>query len=323
MHGGECKATAAQSSATIGECSATAGESSATTAVSNATRAQSSATRVVSNVTRAQSKLLFAFECVLLRVCKAVCDSFTITGIENLPTPAIGLPTAVLILKPRRRSFVLSTKFLKSISFFMRKLNLGFSRYSDPNLLVKSQAILASMTGNSFFSTPSPSLAILQTAIDEYATALSAAKEGGKTNVATKNAKRTALVQLLVGLGNYVTFTAAGDVVAMVSSGIDLSKEPQPSAPLPTPVIASVEDGVNAGELKVIIYKVAGARTYIYQYTQDPLTESSEWISRNSTLVKLTLSGLQSGKKYWIRVIAYGNNGQEVYSDPVLTRIVQ
>ena len=72
----------------------------------------------------------------------------------------------------------------------MKKLNLGFGRYSDSNLLVVAQAILAAMTGNIFFPSP-PSLATLQTAINDYATALSAAQEGGKTNVATKTLKKT------------------------------------------------------------------------------------------------------------------------------------
>lgn len=72
----------------------------------------------------------------------------------------------------------------------MKKLNLGFGKYSDSNLLVAGQAILVAMTGNTHFPTPSPTLATVTTAINDYSAALSAAKEGGKTNVATKNAKK-------------------------------------------------------------------------------------------------------------------------------------
>ncbi|MGN6165021.1 MAG: fibronectin type III domain-containing protein, partial [Flavisolibacter sp.] len=66
-----------------------------------------------------------------------------------------------------------------------------------------------------------------------------------------------------------------------------------------------------------------GALTYVYQYTEDPLGEDSVWISQNSTLSKITITDLQPGKKYWVRVIAYGRNEQEVISDPVLSRLVQ
>ena len=203
----------------------------------------------------------------------------------------------------------------------MKRLNLGFGRYTDSNLLVVAQAILTAMTGNPFFASP-PSLAILQTAINDYATALSAAQEGGKTNVATKNAKKDALIVLLVNLGNYVAFTAAGDVVAMTSSGIPLSKTREPYPPLETPVITKLEDGVNSGEIRVFIKAMKAARSYLYQYTQDPLSESSEWLSQSSTLSKVVISGLEIGKKYWFRVIAYGNNEQEVYSDAVLSRVI-
>jgi hypothetical protein len=43
---------------------------------------------------------------------------------------------------------------------------------------------------------------------------------------------------------------------------------------------------------------------------------------QNSTLTKFSSTDLQSGKKTWTRVAAYGINEQVVYSDPV-ARIVQ
>ncbi|HYK55486.1 MAG TPA: hypothetical protein VEV15_03340, partial [Flavisolibacter sp.] len=165
-------------------------------------------------------------------------------------------------------------------------------------------------------------LAEVVTAATDYSTALVAAKQGGKTEVAVKNQKRKALENLLITLASYVTMTSKGDRAVMVSSGFDLVKVKEPSPPLGKPEIIKVVDGVNPGELKVIISRVTSARNYMYEYTQDPLAAQSDWVGQNSTLSKMLFKDLESGKKYWCRVIAYGRNEQLAYSDPV-SRIVQ
>jgi hypothetical protein len=205
----------------------------------------------------------------------------------------------------------------------MKKINLGLSRYTDAALLVLAQAILAALTGNAFFPTPVPALSLLQTVINDYIAALSAAQEGGKTNVATKNARKQDLIELLIQLANYVMLTANGDEVMLTSSGFPLSKGKQPLPPMQQPEILKLENGINSGELHITIGRVAGAKMYVYEYTLDPLADNPDWQSSNSTLVKFIFNNLEAGKKYWFRVAAYGKNEQAVYSNPVLSRIVQ
>lgn len=204
----------------------------------------------------------------------------------------------------------------------MFKINLGFRKYTEANLLVIAQAILAALTGNAYFPTTTPTLAAFQTIISAYATALSAAKEGGKTNVAIKNQKKEELIAVLIALANYVTFTANGDEVMVISSGFPVTKQREPMPPLGKPEILKVEDGANPGGLTITIAGMKAAKTFLYQHTQDPLTDANEWTGQNSTLTKFSFVDLQSGKKYWTRVAAYGINEQIVYSDPV-ARIVQ
>jgi hypothetical protein len=205
----------------------------------------------------------------------------------------------------------------------MQRINLGFGRYTDAALLVIAQAILAALTGNTFFPTPTPTLAALQTAVEAYSEALAAAVDGGKTAVAAKNARKQELMDLLVQLGIYVMLTANGDVEMLSSSAFPLTKDRQPLPPLEKPEITKMESGINSGELHVSINAVKGARTYVYQYTLDPLSQGSNWVSNNSTLVKFGFNNLEVGKKYWCRVVAYGKNEQMVVSDPVLSRVVQ
>lgn len=205
----------------------------------------------------------------------------------------------------------------------MKKINLGFGHYTDANLLVLAQAILTTITGNAFFPTPTPTLVVLQTAITAYSDALTAAKDGGKIAISVKNARRQELTDLLIQLANYAMLTANGNDEMLSSTAFPLSKPRQPLPPLVKPEVVKMEDGVNSGDLLVAIATVLGARTYIYQYTQDPMTVASEWTSLNSTLTKIVFTGLEPGKKYWIRVIAYGNNEQEVFSDPVLSPLIR
>ena len=204
----------------------------------------------------------------------------------------------------------------------MTKINLGFGKYTEANLLVAAQAVLAAMTGNLNFPTPTPTLAAVQTSISDYSTALSAAKEGGKTNVAVKNQKKEDVISVLVALANYVTFTSNGDEVMLTSSGFPLNKQREPLPPLGKPEILKLEDGMNIGDLTVTIAGMKAARTFLYQCTKDPLTDDSIWTGQNSTLTKFGFTNLDSGAKYWCRVVAYGTNQQIVYSDPV-ARIVQ
>ena len=88
------------------------------------------------------------------------------------------------------------------------------------------------------------------------------------------------------------------------------------------PKILKLEDGPVSGSLKVTIGGVRGAKIYGYEYTQDPLTDTSEWDSEVDSQVKHVISDLEAGKKYWVRAVAYGRGEQETYSDPV-SRIVQ
>jgi len=203
----------------------------------------------------------------------------------------------------------------------MQKLNLGFSKYSDSNLLVQAQAKMVALTGNTYFPSPQPTLAEFQTKINTYSDALSAAKDRSKNNIAAKKAARVDLTNTLTRLGMNLMQTANGDIQALISTAYDLSKSRQPRPPLEKPQVIKMEDGINSGEFWVYVAPLLGARTFVYQYTEDAITENSVWQSQNATTTKVLLTGLEPGKKYWVKVLAYGVNEQEVLSDSILSPI--
>ena len=61
----------------------------------------------------------------------------------------------------------------------------------------------------------------------------------------------------------------------------------------------------------------------MYMAAPDPITENTVWISKLGTEMSYTFTGLEVGKRYWMKVVAMGTRGQNVPSEPILTRLVQ
>ncbi|MEJ8843445.1 fibronectin type III domain-containing protein [Lacibacter sp. H375] len=203
----------------------------------------------------------------------------------------------------------------------MKKSISNFSKLSDGNLESKTHSIISSMTGNANFPTPVPALAVLQTAADAYTAALVKAGAGNRADVADKNAKRETLLNLLRSLCTYVNLTANGDAAMLLTSGFDISKDPQPSV-ITKPEIVRLENGVASGSLLVSVKAVKGAYSYLHEYTTDATLAPDSWVSTMSTSAKTTLSNLQPGTVYYCRVGAIGTNNQLLYSDAASRMVV-
>ncbi|WP_315817388.1 fibronectin type III domain-containing protein [Paraflavitalea speifideaquila] len=159
-----------------------------------------------------------------------------------------------------------------------------------------------------------PALALVSVTIADYATLLSRAQTGDRIQIAFKNEKREALAQLLTRLAAYVTLAADGDEAIMVSSGFELAKEPGNRPPIGTPENFLVNFGLNTGEMVSSVARVMGARSYVHEYTPDPIGPDSEWNKQFTTRRKYTFAGLVPGQKYWFRVAAIGPREQIVYT---------
>ncbi|MBD0285810.1 MAG: hypothetical protein ICV79_10355, partial [Flavisolibacter sp.] len=81
-------------------------------------------------------------------------------------------------------------------------------------------------------------------------------------------------------------------------------------------------DGPNRGELKAAVNRVIGAKTYLFNYAQEPISDTTVWNMQPETKRKTVLRNLESGKRYWVKVGVVGVRGQLLYSDAV-SRIVQ
>lgn len=202
------------------------------------------------------------------------------------------------------------------------KITNGFNGMADLDFLGKVRFIVGQMTGNGAnFPTPDPSLAAVTTLANEFEQTIQDAEAGGTFDKSVRDSKKAELIATMYNLGDYVLFQSKQDRLKAESSGFSVARDPSPKPPIEKPVGLSLTDGVNAGELLLLFKSVANARSYMYQISLDPADET-KWVSQHGTIRKNLFTGLESGKRYYVRVVAFGTNGQVVYSD-VVSRIAQ
>jgi hypothetical protein len=192
---------------------------------------------------------------------------------------------------------------------------------ADLDFLGKVRFVVQQMTGNSNFSTPDPTLASVTTLANQFEQAINDAEAGGSYDKSVRDSRKEELIDTMHNLSNYVLFTAKGDRLIAESSGFTIAKDPSPQPPIEKPEGLNLTDGANAGELLLLFLKVLGARSYMYQISLDP-TDQTKWVTQHGTVRKNLFTGLESGKKYYVRVVAIGTGNQIVYSDTV-SRVAQ
>lgn len=201
----------------------------------------------------------------------------------------------------------------------MPKTKLNLRKLSVTEKIQFARQIITSMTGNGAFPAPDPTLAIISTAASELENAYNDAnitKQEYSSKILIQNDKEDVLDINLKKLSNYIDSASNGDDALIQSSGISLRAKPVPLGKLPIPEALSAYAGNNEGEIKLVWYRVVGARSYVVEISPDPITQSSWKYVGVATKASMTVTGLMSGVKYWFRVAAVGAAGQGPWSDP-------
>ena len=176
------------------------------------------------------------------------------------------------------------------------------------------------MENNPAFPYPPAALAELKKINPEYLSSLAHAMGGGKEMVALKNKNKEIVLNLLNELATYVTDICKGNRALLLSSGFDLTKEDSSGQP---PTIGKLE--VILGESHEAIMRIKNAKSavaFIFEYTTEPPTPTTIWLSRGSSLRSCTIKGLTSKKQYWFRGVAIGRGDLLAYSQ-VVTKVIQ
>jgi hypothetical protein len=179
----------------------------------------------------------------------------------------------------------------------------------------KVTTILEWMKDNPKYPTPSPTLAVVQTAFDAYKVATADAAQGGVENTAIRNARRAELVSLLRQLANYISATANGDIETLLSSGFPAQKNGRsPIGPLPAPNAPVVRKGPVSGSLTAVTAPVFGAS--VYNWRTALASAPTVYVqTKQSTAARFTFEGLTPGQVYNIELNAVGSAGTSDWSD--------
>lgn len=197
------------------------------------------------------------------------------------------------------------------------KVSLGFTKLSDPQLIVFCDHVIDCMTGNADYPTPSPTLSSLQISLTAFQGAAAAAKGGGVILTAQKNAARTTLIDKVRTLAFYVQQECASDLATLLSSGYEATKAPTPVGVLPAPEGVTLNHGTLSGSLNLRANGLNNAASYEMQKTTDLTTPSTWETVELGTAPRATFEDLVPGTTYWGRIRGIGSEGPGAWSEPV------
>lgn len=201
------------------------------------------------------------------------------------------------------------------------RINTAYKRSSDGYVQKLCDRVNESLKDNPKFPEANERRTKLEQVAGEFRTAVSIAGRSDRTLSSAKNDKKAELIAILNDIAAYVITTSNGDKTMLLSSGFDIIGLKSESQEL-TPITALIVTIGDPGQATTKVTKVTGAKSYVHQYTQDPITPESVWVSETVTDRQHTFNGLQSVTRYWFRVIAIGKGRQSVYSPPV-SRVIQ
>jgi hypothetical protein len=182
-----------------------------------------------------------------------------------------------------------------------------------PDLISYATRIVADMTNNPSFPSPTPTLAAIAAAIAAVQTAQSAALAKTTGAATIRNEKRGVLVALLQQLGAYIQAVADANpengASTIQSSGVAVRKTP-------THVARSfaAEQGAVSGSVKVTAAVAARRAAYDWEYSVDG---GKTWVPTSTTLqAKTTVTGLPTGTTVQFRYRAATKTGAGDWSQP-------
>jgi len=195
------------------------------------------------------------------------------------------------------------------------KVVLDFMVYPVVEKLPFYKNITIQVADASLYPNLPVSLATIKAALDDFESALLAAKDGGHTAIAVRNDKEKIVDELFRDLASYVNKVANGDETIIIKSGFHASKQPS-SHQKPE---FTVSDGVHSGSVILKIKAIQAAVAYIWQYVQEGSPNAaSVWVTVNtSTVTTFQIDNLTPGLIYSFRFASISVDGTSDFSSPI------
>jgi len=184
---------------------------------------------------------------------------------------------------------------------------LNVSTLSVPQLINRARQISDAIANNpGVFTTPSPSISVVNSAINDLELAWNDAADGGKSKVAFMHAKKRDVLKQLRLLAKYVEYIAGNDDEIVILATLDLKTKPVINKP---DFEVFLPDDRGAVGLRC---KARPKTFYRWEYCKDPMA-NNPFVTGNITNVSSSFIGnLESGQKYWFRVVLVTVFGEHV-----------
>lgn len=199
-------------------------------------------------------------------------------------------------------------------------IDKSYKRQGDSEIITTGYRITGKMDSSPDFDDAPAELEEAKQLLPELQSSVSNSKGRDIEVINLKNVRKARLIVLLTILAQYVIEKSNGDRGMILSSGFLISGDRLNQE---EPVIQRLEVELGPpGEATTQVKRLRRARAYMHQYTSEPPTAATKWVSEGTKQPYYTFSGLDSTVKYWFRVVAISQSGQTVYS-PIITRVIQ
>ena len=199
------------------------------------------------------------------------------------------------------------------------RVALGFVRINAGQLVEFIRNIITLMTGNANFTTPSPPLATVTSAVDQFDSLVQEALNGDRIVIAARNAARASLLSLMRQLASYVQGQCAGDVAILVSSGFKSIKQKSTSVIPAVPTGARLTPGPNTCTLMFRFGRDRNVSNFSIQVADDSEGPWTDWGLSNKT--RVLLENLTPLRTKWARARSNGAAGSSDWTEPT-SRVV-
>ena len=107
-------------------------------------------------------------------------------------------------------------------------IKLSLDRLNFVRLLALIRNVIAKMTGNTNFTTPAVTMAVMQALADAFEAAIEDATNGSRNSKLVRNQLELDVRSMLRTQADYVRSVCSGDAVRLESSGFELAKQREP-----------------------------------------------------------------------------------------------
>ena len=204
---------------------------------------------------------------------------------------------------------------------------LHFGDVTDEGLVGYTQEKIDKLTRNPHYPDPFPEKVAVIEALAVYIPALGDAEDGDTSNTEIKNESRSFLENALTALAIRCGQIANGNLGVFLTSGFEVRKPREAEGVLPQVENVSAESGPYEGTILLTWDPLKGARCYSVEVT-DNAVDPASWIPVRAvnggvcTMSETLVTGLATGKRFWLRVTGVNAAGPGAMSEPAV-RVTQ